>query len=161
MTRDPYRETDDEARRLARDLIAGARFAALAVTDPADAAPVVSRIAVVPGPDGLPLGLVSELSHHTAALKAAPLCSLMVGEPGPKGDPLTHPRLTVIGAARFVPHGDPAHPALAAHFTALAPKAGLYIGFGDFALLRFDVRRALLNGGFGKAYRLGPEDLTG
>ena len=121
---------------------------------------MVSRIAVVPGPDGLPLGLVSDLSHHTSALKANPACSLLVGEPGAKGDPLTYPRLTLIGRALFVRHGAPDHAALARHFTKVQPKAGLYIGFADFSLLRLSLDRALLNGGFGKAYRLLPADLA-
>jgi putative heme iron utilization protein len=69
---DPIRPTDDEARALARELIDTARFGALGVTDPETGAPMVTRIAVVPGPDGLPLTLVSTLSSHTAALDANP-----------------------------------------------------------------------------------------
>jgi hypothetical protein len=45
---DPVRPTDDDARALARSLIEGARFGALGVTDPDTAAPMVTRIAVVP-----------------------------------------------------------------------------------------------------------------
>ncbi|MDU8911805.1 HugZ family protein [Aestuariicoccus sp. MJ-SS9] len=155
----PIRPTTDEARQLARDLIAGARFGALGVRDPETGGPMVSRIGVVPGPDGLPLALVSDLSHHTKALKADPLCSLMVGEPKGKGDPLTHPRLSLQGRARFVRHGEPEHAALAAHYLTHQPKAKLYIGFADFALMRLEVASAHLNGGFGKAFVLTPEDL--
>lgn len=155
----PFRETDDDARALARDLIAQARFAALAVLDPATGGPMVSRIAVAPDPSGQPLGLVSDLSHHTSALVANPKCSLLIGEPGPKGDPLTHPRLTLQAVAAFVRHGDPQHAELAAHYIKLQPKAKLYIGFGDFSLLRFQVTGVFLNGGFGKAYRMTPKDM--
>ncbi|MBV2358772.1 pyridoxamine 5'-phosphate oxidase family protein [Thalassococcus sp. CAU 1522] len=155
----PIRPTDDDARSLARALIAEARFAALGVTDPATGMPLVSRIACVPGPDGLPLALVSDLSAHTAALKADPACCLLLGEPGPRGDPLTHPRLSLQGRARFVRHGDADHPGLAAHYLARQPKAKLYIGFGDFALMRIDPTGAHLNGGFGKAFVLAPDDL--
>ncbi|MBS0124847.1 HugZ family protein [Thetidibacter halocola] len=157
---DPIRPTDDEARALARQLIHDARFASLGVLDPESGVPQVSRIAVVPGPDGLPLALVSDLSHHTKALKANSACSLMVGEPGPKGDPLTWPRLSLMGQARFVRHGEPDHAALAAHYLVLQPKAKLYIGFGDFALMRIEVNAAHLNGGFGKAFVLTAADLS-
>lgn len=156
----PIRPTDDAARDLARALIAGARFGALGVLDPDTAAPVVSRIGVVPGADGLPLALVSDLSHHSRALKANPACSLMLGEPGPKGDPLTHPRLSLQARAVFVRHGAPDHAHLAAQYLARQPKAKLYIGFADFAHLRFDIAGAHLNGGFGKAFVLTPDDLV-
>lgn len=157
---DPFRPVDAEARALARDLLAGVRFAALGVIDPDSGAPLVSRIAVVPGDAGLPLGLVSDLSHHTGALRQNPACSLLIGEPQDKGDPLTHPRMTLQAQARFVRHGDSAHAALAKAFVARQPKAKLYIGFADFSLLRFDIAEVHLNGGFGKAYRMTVADLA-
>lgn len=153
---DPIRPTDDEARALARDLIARARHAALGVIDPETGAPSVTRVALVPGPDGTPLSLVSTLSSHTAALAANPAASLLIGEPGPKGDPLTHPRLTLQTSA------EPADKAaLKAHYLRLYPKAALYYDFGDFHLLRFVPQAGLLNGGFGRAYHLAPADLCG
>lgn len=155
----PIRPTDDDARGLARNLIETSRFAALSYRDPQDGGPMVSRIALVPGPDGAPLSLVSDLSHHSAALQKDPLCALLIGEPGAKGDPLTHPRLSLRARATFVRHGDAEHPALAAAFLKRQPKAKLYIGFGDFALVRFTPLGAHLNGGFGKAYVLSAEDL--
>lgn len=156
----PIRPTDAEARQLARDLIDSARYGALAVSDPDTGAPMVSRIAVVPGPDGLPLSLVSDLSQHSDALKANPACALLLGEPGAKGDPLTYPRLSLTARARFLRHGEDGHAGLAAHYLRHQPKAKLYIGFADFSLLLFEVTGAALNGGFGKAYRLAAEDLT-
>ncbi|RBI84023.1 pyridoxamine 5-phosphate oxidase [Rhodosalinus halophilus] len=160
MAQYPIRETDDEARALARQLIAAARHGALAVRDPESGHPVVSRVAVATDPEGRPVSLVSDLSHHTQALKADPACSLLLGEPGPRGDPLTHPRITLIATARFLRHGAPGHADLAAHYLTQQPKAQLYIGFADFSFLRFEVSRALLNGGFGKAYMLQPADLA-
>lgn len=157
---DPIRPTDDEARALARALLRDARFAALAVRDPGTGAPLLSRVGVAPDPDGLPMALVSDLARHTQALVADPACSLMVGEPGARGDPLTWPRLSVEGRARLIRHGDPEHAALADHYLGHAPKAKLYIGFADFSLMRLAPDRALLNGGFGKAFMLGPADLV-
>jgi putative heme iron utilization protein len=152
---DPIRPTDDAARALARELIAGARFAALAVIDPVTSAPMVTRIALVPGPDGAPLTLISTLSSHTAALAENPACSLLIGEPGAKGDPLTHPRLTLQARA------EPADKAaLKDHYLRHYPKAQLYYDFADFGLTRFAPLAGLLNGGFGKAYRLQAEDLV-
>jgi hypothetical protein len=148
------RPTDDEARALARALLETARFAALAVLDPATDAPFASRIALVPGPDGAPLSLVSRLAAHTTALEAHPACSLLIGEPGARGDPLTHPRLTLQATA--VPAQKSG---LRDHYLALYPKAKLYIDFADFQIFRFVPQGALLNGGFGKAFELTPEDL--
>ena len=157
---DPIRPTDDEARALARALIAGARFGALGTIEPETGAPMVTRVAIAPDGSGAPLSLVSDLSAHSAALLANPACSLLLGEPGPKGDPLTHPRLTLQAEAHFIRHGAPQHPELAATFLKAYPKAQLYIGFADFLILRFHIRAAYLNGGFGKAYRLTPADLS-
>lgn len=151
---DPIRPTDDEARTLAQDLINAARFAALGVIDPETGTPMVTRVAIVPGPDRVPLTLVSTLSSHTAALDAEPACSLLIGEPGAKGDPLTHPRLTLQAVAELADKT-----ALKAHYLSLYPKAQLYYDFGDFRLMRLRPLAAFLNGGFGKAYRLTPEDL--
>lgn len=156
----PIRPTDDDALSLARDLMAGARFAALAYMDMADGSPMVSRVALVPGPDGMPLSLISDLSHHSAALQHNPVCSLLIGEPKGKGDPLTHPRLSLRAEARFIRHGEPEHAALAKAFLSKQPKAKLYIGFADFALVQFTPLGAHLNGGFGKAYVLNADDLA-
>ena len=153
---DTIRPTDDEARSLARSLISDARFAALGVIDPETGAPMVTRIALVPGPDGVPLTLISSLSAHTGALAADPACSLLIGEPGEKGDPLTHPRLTLQA------HAEQADKAmLKTHYLTHYPKAQLYYDFSDFGLFRFAPLAGLLNGGFGKAYRLTPGDLMG
>lgn len=152
---DPIRPTDAEARALVRGLIAEARHAALGVIDPVTGAPMVTRIALVPGPDGAPLSLISTLSAHTAALAATPACSLLIGEPGDRGDPLTHPRLTLQARA------EPADKAaLRAHYLALYQKARLYYDFTDFGLTRFAPLAGFLNGGFGKAYRLTAAELT-
>ncbi|PWR01709.1 pyridoxamine 5-phosphate oxidase [Meridianimarinicoccus roseus] len=155
----PINPTDDDARALARELLAGARFGALGVIDPASGAPSVSRIAVATAPDGQPLTLISDLSAHTAALQATPTCSLLVGEPGPRGDPLTHPRMTLACRARFIAHGADGWSQLRGHYMSQHPKAKLYIDFADFSFARLEVERAALNGGFGKAFNLTAADL--
>jgi putative heme iron utilization protein len=156
---EPINPTDDKARAQAQGLIVAASHAALGVIDPATGAPFVSRIALGFGPEGSLVSLVSALSAHTRALHADPACSLLVGEPGPKGDPLTHPRLTLVCRARFVAPGGDTHGQLRSLWLARQPKAKLYIDFGDFAFVRFDVQAGHLNGGFGQAFRLEPADL--
>ena len=155
----PIRPTDNEARALARGLMDQARFAALGVIDPETGAPMVTRVAFGTTPSGSPVTLISDLSHHTRALKAHPTASLLIGEPGPRGDPLTHPRLTLQVQARFVRHGEDGYAELAAHWLRDHPKSKLYIGFADFSFALFDVTTAYLNGGFGRAFIMTPADL--
>lgn len=157
MAKNPFHPVDDDARALARQLLDAATFAALGVVD--EGHPSVSRIAFATAPDGAPLSLMSELSGHTSALMAQPACALLVGEPEGKGDPLTYPRLTLYADAQFVERSDADHPPLRAHYLAQRPKAKLYIDFADFRLVRFTVTHALLNGGFGRAYKLSKTDL--
>lgn len=156
---DPFLSADDEARDMARRLVAGATYAAIAVLEPDTGLPFCSRIGLGTDAQGLPLALVSMLAHHTRALQANPACCLLIGEPGPKGDPLTHPRLTLNGRAEILPNACPAHEEMAAQYLRRHPKAKLYIGFADFHFVRFQIDEAFLNGGFGKAYVLTPADL--
>lgn len=155
----PIRPTDDEARSLARDLVVAARHGALGVLEPETGSPMVTRIAIGARPDGMPCTLISSLSQHTAALRANAACSVLVGEPGNRGDPLTHPRLTLQCRARFVARETGEHRALRETWLAHHPKSKLYIDFGDFGFVVLEVSRAFLNGGFGKAYLLTPADL--
>jgi len=122
------RPTDSAACDLARDLMANARFAALG-TLTGKTSPMVTRIAFGLTPDGEPLSLISQLAAHTTALKEDPVCSLLIGEPGPKGDPLTHPRLTLQTTADIIPRAAADHEKMAAHYLRDHPKAKLYVGF--------------------------------
>lgn len=156
---DPVRPADAEARALARDLLAGSRHAALAFTEVETGAPGIGRIAFGRDSAGAPVTLISSLAPHFGALRAHPRAALMLGDPGPKGDPLTHPRLMIAVEAAFVGRASPEHAALRARWLADHPKSTLYIDFADFAFVRFRPLSARLNGGFGKAFRLAPEDL--
>ncbi|MGJ8571220.1 MAG: HugZ family protein [Hoeflea sp.] len=152
------RETDEEARRLARRLIRAARFAAIGVLEPGTGFPFTSRVLTGVDVDGTPLILVSALSVHTNALVADSRASLLFGEPG-KGDPLAHPRITVRTRAETVARSDLNHARLRARFIARHPKAALYADFPDFAFFRMVPESASLNGGFGKAFVLEASDL--
>ncbi|MDI7860815.1 pyridoxamine 5'-phosphate oxidase family protein [Rhizobiaceae bacterium n13] len=152
------RETDDDARRLARILLRSARYASLAVLDPDTGFPFCSRVLVGTDCDGVPAILVSGLSAHTKALNNDPRASLLFGKPG-KGDPLAHPRLTVQCVAERVETGSEQHQRLRQRFLNRHPKAKLYIDFPDFAFFRLVPQSANLNGGFARAYNLPGEDL--
>lgn len=158
--RDPIAQADDLACETARQLLAAARFASLAVIDPATGTPGISRIAFGLDQRGAPLSLISALSAHHQALVATPACALMVGEPGPKGDALTHPRLMLQATATIIDHGDAGRADLRSHWLGRHPKSLLYIDFADFSFVRFEVTSALLNAGFGKAFRLAADDLS-
>lgn len=157
--KDVLRETDDTARRLAKDLIRTARYGALAVLEPGSGHPMASRVALATDIDGTPVILTSTLSGHTAAILTDPRSSLLIGEPG-KGDPLAHARITLFTQARRIERGSDDHARLRRRYLARQPKAELYVDFGDFAFFRLDMARASLNGGFGKAYDLQSGDLA-
>lgn len=147
------RETDDEARKLARVLLRSARSAPLAVLEAESGHPSVSRALLGTDIDGVPVILVSALSSHTGALLADPRASLLAGEPG-KGDPLAHPRLTLQCTAARVERGTADHGRIRSRFIRRHPKSKLYVDFPDFAFFRLSPVKASLNGGFGRAYLL-------
>ncbi|MTI19121.1 HugZ family protein [Rhodobacteraceae bacterium RKSG542] len=156
--KDVIRPTDDEARRLAKGLIHTSLFGSLAVLEPETGYPFVSRVGVSVDVDGSPYILISTLSAHTSGLKQDPRASLMVGSPG-KGDPLAHPRLSLSGQFEKVERTSDEHERLRARYLLRHPKAKLYIDFPDFAFFRMNMERGSLNGGFGKAFLLSPDDL--
>ncbi|MFK7793137.1 MAG: HugZ family protein [Devosiaceae bacterium] len=157
----PIHPVDDEARSLVHTLLVKAPFAALSHLEPDTGHPLVTRTGFGLDDHGMPLLLISELSAHFTALASDRRCSLLIGEPGqvnkPGGDPLTHPRLTLIGEAALVGNND--REAVRTAYLARNPKAKLYVDFGDFHFWRITPQRAFLNGGFGKAYVLQASDL--
>jgi len=152
------RPTDDEAREVARTLLRSARYMSLGVLDPVTGFPSVSRALTAIDLDGVPVVLVSALSGHTKGLKDDSRCSLLAGEPG-KGDPLAHARITVFCEAQPVARDSAIHQRIRARFLRRHAKAQLYVDFPDFRFYRLVPVQASLNGGFGRAYALGGEDL--
>ncbi|SPH16853.1 hypothetical protein DEA8626_00367 [Defluviimonas aquaemixtae] len=156
----PIREADEDARQQAIALLKDARTAVLAVMEIETGAPFVSRVGFGLTRAGTPISLVSDLAIHTRALRSDPRVALLIGEPGQRGDPLTHPRLTLRASARFIARDNSEHPALRAAWLASHPKAALYIDFADFHFVAFDVADGHLNAGFARAYALSENDLT-
>src|ERR1700720_3875749 len=90
---------DFDAVAIAKALLRGTRAGALGTIDRNTGHPFGSLVNVATDVDGSPLILVSRLATHTANLEADSRASVLVAAAG-KGDPLAHPRLTVLG--RFV-----------------------------------------------------------
>lgn len=140
---------------LSRLLLRTIRAGALATLDRETGHPFASLTTVATDHDGSPLLLLSRLSAHTLNLEADPRASILLAQGG-RGDPLAHPRLTVIGEAARTEE-----PRIRERFLARNPKARLYADFGDFSFWRLAVASAHLNGGFARAMGLsGAELLT-
>jgi putative heme iron utilization protein len=154
---DVLRPVDEQARALARRLLRSGVRAALASSEASTGWPYASLITVATALDGAPLLLVSGLSVHARALRAEPRCSLLFDTTG-AGDPLAHPRLTVLGEARFLARDSEDGSHARSRFLARHPKAALYADFGDFSLVRVEPARAFLNAGFGRASELAAAD---
>jgi heme iron utilization protein len=149
---------DDTARALCARLVREARFAALATLEPVSGYPQATRVVLTIDERGDALLLLSQLSAHTQALMRDARCSLLCGEPG-NGEPLTYPRITLIGVARPIARNSAEHETAKSLYLAAHPKAALYADFGDFGFWRVVFARANLNAGFGRAYELSKEDL--
>src|SRR6202035_629977 len=76
-----------------------------------------------------------------------------------KGDPLAHPRLTLIGTFRPLARADSQEARVRRRFLARHPKAELYAGFADFSFWRLGVVSAHLNAGFARAADLKAADV--
>ena len=139
-------------------MLRSVRAGALATIDRNTGHPFGSLVNVATDSDGSPLILISRLSTHTANLEADSRASVLFAAPG-KGDPLAHPRLTVLG--RFVPitHDDAHEARLRRRFLARHPKAALYAEFADFAFWRLLIASAHLNAGFARAADLTAADV--
>src|SRR5215471_6723331 len=81
---------------VAKTLLRTIRAGTLATLDRNTGHPFASLVNVATDSDGSPLILVSRLSTHTANLEADGRASILLAETS-KGDPLAHPRLTVLG----------------------------------------------------------------
>lgn len=157
--KDVLRKTDDEAKTLATRLLHEVRHASLASLETETGHPQASRVTLANEMDGTPIILVSDLSSHTAALRQDKRCSLLMGETG-KGDPLAHPRMSVTCEAELLERSSIAYTRARTRFLNRHPKAALYVDFADFHFFRLTIKHISLNGGFGKAYALTPQDVA-
>ncbi len=136
----------------AKLLLRTTRSAALATLVPHSGQPFATLVNVASAPDGSPILLLSELAAHRRHLAADPRLSLLFYAPG-RGDPLAHPRLTILGRAERVDEAE-RRTALRARFLARHPKSALYADFPDFSFFHVEMETAHLNGGFARAASL-------
>ena len=130
-----------------RDLVRGLDKAALATALPDENVswPYASLVLTAVDHDLSPILLMSDLAVHTRAIAADNRVSLLFDGTAGLDQPLTGPRVTLLG--RAAPTNDPR---LRARFLARHPDAAMYADFRDFRLYRVALERAHLVGGFGK-----------
>jgi putative heme iron utilization protein len=145
---DPSFDPAGESKRLLRSV----RTATLA-TLTEDGAPFATLTAIATDHDGAPILLLSRLARHTRNLERDSRCSLLLPQGG-RGDPMAHPRLTLVAKAARTQS-----PGVRARFLARNPKAQLYADFPDFSFWRAEIESVHLNGGFARAADFGPQAL--
>ncbi len=121
-----------------------------------DGAPYVSLVLVAFDADGSPLLLLSRLAQHTKNLLADPRVSLLFDGAAGLEEPLTGPRLTVLGSAAPCPD-----PEAFARYLARHPSAEMYASFTDFGLYKVTIARAHFVAGFGQIRWVETEALIG
>ncbi|ACJ00196.1 HugZ family protein [Rhodospirillum centenum] len=116
--------------------------------------PLPSLVLVALDLDATPLLLISGLAEHTRNLEQDPRAGLLFDGTGGLDEPLTGPRLSVLGKMERT-----AEPRLRDRFVARHPEAAQYAGFSDFALWRLRPERAHLVAGFGRIRWIAAADL--
>jgi len=147
----PGFDATGEAKRLLRTT----RSAALATL--CEGYPFATLVNIATHYDGSPILLLSQLAAHTRHLAENPRLSLLLSLGG-RGDPLAHPRLTLVGIAERVEDPD-RRALLRTRFLNRHPKSGLYADFADFAFYQVRLEQAHLNGGFGRAAAVAADEL--
>jgi len=104
---------------------------------------------------------LSGLSAHTRDLLADGRASLCVGEADPgTGDPQKLARLTLTGRTVPLEDGTPPFEAARRLYLARFPDAEIRFGLPDFVLFVFVPEEGRVVGGFARAGRLSPEQLS-
>ncbi|MBI3711328.1 MAG: DUF2470 domain-containing protein, partial [Proteobacteria bacterium] len=149
---------DDTPGRIARRVIRDQDRAALATLARGGAHggghPYASLVLVGVDHDASPLLLISRLADHTQNIAADPRVSLLFDGTGGLAEPLTGPRVSLLGRAAVT-----TAPRHRARFLARHPGAALYADFKDFAIYRVGVERAHLVAGFGKIHWIDARDV--
>ena len=116
--------------------------------------PFVTLVVPALGTDEAPLLLLSDLSDHAKNLQQNKHVSLLFDGTLDRAEPLTGPRVTLLGNLSVSEAPEDRDAYLAQH-----PEAELYAGFGDFRFYRFNLLEALYVAGFGRIHRLSAADL--
>ena len=107
--------------------------------------PYVSLVLFTVDLDASPLLLLSDLAQHSRNIAFDPRVSLLLDATEGHPDPLTGPRLTLLG--RALPSDDRRY---LARFVAHHPASAAYAGFRDFRLYRVAIECGHLVAGFGR-----------
>jgi hypothetical protein len=105
--------------------------------------------------DAAPLLLISDLAEHAKNIAADARAALLIDGTAGRVDPLTGPRVTVLGRVEKTDD-----PRLKARFVARHPSAALYADFADFHLYRVAVTRAHMVAGFGRIHWIEGAEFT-
>ena len=145
------------ARRLLRAADRAALATTLAGREPvgAGAWPYASLVLLACDHDAAPLLLISDLAEHARNIAADARAALLIDGTAGRVDPLTGPRVTVLGTVEQTDD-----PRLKARFVARHPSAALYADFADFHLYRVAVTRAHFVAGFGRINWIEAADFT-
>lgn len=119
--------------------------------------PFVSLVLPALAPDGAPVLLLSDLSDHAKNLQRDPKSSLLFDGTLDLKEPLTGPRITLLGEVRRS-EDQAADKSL---YLAQQPSAEMYVNFGDFHCYRFTILEGLFVAGFGRIHRIAPRELLG
>lgn len=128
---------------LSRQLARSCTRAALASS--LGGAPYASLVLVTVDLDASPLLLLSDLAQHSRNIAFDPRVSLLFDATAGHDDPLSGPRLTLLGKAKATDDRR-----CLARFIAHHPNSAAYAGFRDFHLYRVAVERGHLVAGFGR-----------
>jgi len=116
--------------------------------------PYASLVLLATAADGAPLLLLSDLADHSKNIAKDPRVSLLIDGTLGLAEPLTGPRLSLLGRAEAS-----RDEALLARFLRRHPSAGTYAKFKDFRLYRVTPETAHLVAGFGRIYWLAKDEV--
>jgi heme oxygenase (biliverdin-IX-beta and delta-forming) len=117
-------------------------------------APYVSLVLYAVDLDASPLLLISDLARHSRNIAFDPRVSLLLDGTSQLAEPLSGPRLTLLGQATTIED-----PRLLRRFSARHPESGAYAGFADFHLCRVAVEGGHFVAGFGRIAWIAADDL--
>jgi len=136
----------DASVGIVRRLIRGADRGVLSTRLPGDDGwPYGSLVLVGVDHDLSPILLLSNLAEHTQNILADPRASLLIDGTVGHDDPLSAPRVALMGRVARI-----ADRPTTARYIARHPAAALYAGFADFHFFRLTIERAHLVAGFGR-----------
>lgn len=156
----PYHTPTDASTKRMREFIHAMGYATLATLDE-NGLPHLARVGMIHLTNIGIVALMSNLSTHGQYIQRNPNVSFFIAQDDIdhdtvlKGDPLTHERVQFSASA--LPYDKKI---CKAPFLQKRPKTTVYYDFEDFFMMRFELKSALLNQGFGKATLFDKSDLS-